>query len=142
MRTQSRHKLTIRRYISLNQPHISAFHSYLYIYNFWSRDNVVGIATRLNDPGFDPRQEQVVLPSSKVQSFSGPPILLFKWYRRSAPGVKWPGCGVHLSPPSSAWVANEWSYTSTHPTHLRGVHMDTFTLQPQRQEYVPHAAVL
>jgi hypothetical protein len=32
-----------------------------------------------------------------------------------SPGVKQMGCEAHRSPPSSAKVKNEWSYTSTPP---------------------------
>jgi hypothetical protein len=35
-------------------------------------------------------------------------------------GVKRPGLQVDHSPPSSAEIKNAWSYTSTHPIHLRG----------------------
>jgi hypothetical protein len=30
-------------------------------------------------------------------------------------GIKWPGCKVDQSPPSSATVKNVWRYISTHP---------------------------
>jgi len=43
-------------------------------------------------------------------------------------GVKWPGHGVDQSLPSCAKVTNKWSYTSTTPPCLHGMHMDTFTL--------------
>jgi hypothetical protein len=45
----------------------------------------------------------------------GPPSCLFNGYSGSFPGVKQPeGEGDH-SPPTSAEVQNEWSYTSAHP---------------------------
>jgi hypothetical protein len=39
----------------------------------------------------------------------------------SFPGVKRPGREADHSPPSSAEVKNEWSYTSTPPIRLHGV---------------------
>jgi hypothetical protein len=42
-----------------------------------------------------------------------PPSLLCTGYCDSLPAVKQPGCEVNNSPPSSAKVKNEWSYTST-----------------------------
>jgi hypothetical protein len=36
-------------------------------------------------------------------------------------GVKWPGCEVDNSPPSSDKVKNTWSYTSTPPICLHGM---------------------
>jgi hypothetical protein len=49
-----------------------------------------------------------------------PPIL---W----VPGVKGPGCDTDHSPPSSAEVENEWSYTCTPPTCLCSVDRWNFT---------------
>jgi hypothetical protein len=42
-------------------------------------------------------------------------------------GVKRPGHDVDHSPPSSAEVTNEWSYTSVPPICLHGVDRDAFT---------------
>jgi hypothetical protein len=46
--------------------------------------------------------------------------------RCSFPGVKQQGREVNHSPPSSAEVKNEWSYTSTLPTCLHGVDRENF----------------
>jgi hypothetical protein len=42
--------------------------------------------------------------------------------------VKWSGCMVDHSPPSTAKVKNEWSYTSVLPAYLHTVGRDKFTL--------------
>jgi hypothetical protein len=41
--------------------------------------------------------------------------------RSSSLGVKWPGREADHSPPSSAEVKNEWSYTSTPAIRLHGL---------------------
>jgi hypothetical protein len=51
----------------------------------------------------------------------GPPSLLFNGYRGSLSGVKRPGREVNDSPPCSAEIKNEWSYTSIPPTCLHGL---------------------
>jgi hypothetical protein len=38
------------------------------------------------------------------------------------PEIKWPGCEVDPSPPSTAEVKNEWGYNFTPPTHFHGMH--------------------
>jgi len=38
-----------------------------------------------------------------------------------SPGVKLPGREAKPSPPSSADIKNEWTYTSTPPVRLHGV---------------------
>ena len=43
------------------------------------------------------------------------------------PGVKWPGCEDHHSPPCSVEVKNEWICTSTSPVCLHGMQRDNFT---------------
>ena len=42
-------------------------------------------------------------------------------------GVRWLGCQVDCSPPSSAKLINEWSYTSIPPVCLHGVKKDNYT---------------
>jgi len=51
----------------------------------------------------------------------GPHSLLFNGYWGSFLGVKQSGCKVNHSPPSSAEVKNEWSYTSARPRCRHGV---------------------
>ena len=53
-----------------------------------------------------------------------PPSLLFDGYWNSFLGVLWAGHKVYHSPPSSAQVTNEWSYTSAPPACLQGVDSD------------------
>jgi hypothetical protein len=43
------------------------------------------------------------------------------------PGVKHPVREAGASPPSSAKVKNEWSYTSASPAYIHGVHNNNFT---------------
>ena len=45
----------------------------------------------------------------------------------SFPGVSKLWCGVNCSPPSSAEVKKEWSYTSTPPVCRYGLDRDKFT---------------
>jgi hypothetical protein len=45
----------------------------------------------------------------------GPPNLLYNWYRVFPGGKVRPGRAADHSPPSSAEVMEEYSYTSTHP---------------------------
>ena len=40
--------------------------------------------------------------------------LLYKGYRCSSPGVKWPGCGVDHPPHPAPRLKEKHSYTSTH----------------------------
>jgi len=57
----------------------------------------------------------------------GPPTLLLNVYQGSYLEVKWPEIQVTSSPPSSAEVMTEWSYTSTPPLCLHGMDRKTFT---------------
>ena len=60
-----------------------------------------------------------------------PSTLLFSMYRRSSPGIKRLGREVDHSPPSSAEVKSEWSYTSLVPPAracVLGVGRDSFTV--------------
>jgi len=71
------------------------------------------------------RLRQVLLYLDKLQTCD-PPSLLFHGYRNSIPGVKRPGRNSGHSPPSSAEVKNEWSYTSTLPVCPHVVGRDIF----------------
>jgi hypothetical protein len=51
----------------------------------------------------------------------GPPRLPSMGTRDSFPGVKRPRHEADYSPPFSAEVKKEWSYTSVLPVHLHGV---------------------
>jgi hypothetical protein len=53
-------------------------------------------------------------------------MFLLSWYRDSFPGVKRLGGDVDHSPPYSAKVKNEWSYTATPPIWLLGLYRDNF----------------
>jgi hypothetical protein len=58
----------------------------------------------------------------------GQHCLLLNGYWHSFAGVMRPRHEVHPSPPRSAEVKNEWSYTSTPPISLHGVDGDNLTL--------------
>jgi hypothetical protein len=84
-----------------------------------SRDSSVGIALGC---GLDVRGSRVRFPAGtgnfslhhRVQNGSGPTQPPIQWVPGALSlGVKWPGREVDHSPPSSAEVKNEWSYTST-----------------------------
>ena len=55
------------------------------------------------------------------------PSLLFNGYQGTSPRVKWPGCEVNHSSPSSVRVKNYWRYTSTPPLCLHGVERENVT---------------
>jgi hypothetical protein len=57
----------------------------------------------------------------------GSPSPLFNAYVGSFAGIKRPGRQADHSPPSSAEVKNEWSYTASPPTCFHGVDRDSFT---------------
>jgi len=74
--------------------------------------------------GFESCQSQTTFFLSKTSlPVLEPPYLLFHglWEKR-------PLCEANHSPPSSAEVKNEWSYTSTPPTCLHDVDRNNFTL--------------
>jgi len=62
-----------------------------------------------------------------VDQHCGPPGHLFNKHQGSFPWVKWPECDVYHTPPSSAKVKSEWSYTATPPICLHGMDRDNFT---------------
>jgi hypothetical protein len=73
--------------------------------------------------GFDSRQGLEIFPFTTAYrtalGSTQPPI---QWVPGALSlGVKRPGSEADHSPPSSAEVKNEWSYTSTPPIRLHGV---------------------
>ena len=74
----------------------------------------VGIVTdyRLDGPGSSPVGTRF---SARQDRPWGPPSLLYNGYRAFPRGKVRPGCAADHSPPTSAAVMEEWSYTSTHP---------------------------
>jgi hypothetical protein len=72
--------------------------------------------------GFNPgRGKRFSVLQNFPDQLWGPPKLQFNGYQGSFLGVKWPGCEVDHSPPSSAEVKNECNYTSAPPICLHGV---------------------
>jgi len=75
----------------------------------------VGIATDygLDGPGSNPGGDENFRTCPDRPW--GPPSLLYNGYRVFPRGKVRPGRAADHSPPSSATVMEEWSYTSTHP---------------------------
>jgi len=77
-------------------------------------DSSVGIVTDygLDGPGSNPGGDEIFSPSVSAMGLTQLPV---KW----VPGLSWgkvrPERAVDHSPPSSATVMGEYSYTSTHP---------------------------
>jgi hypothetical protein len=74
-------------------------------------------------PGFDSRRRLGIFlfntASRTALELTKP---LTGWVPRAVPlEVKWAGCEADHSPPSSAEVKDEWSYTSTLPVRLIGM---------------------
>ena len=88
--------------MNLIQGNIFHLRDYYYYY-YWP-----------DGPGFKSRQRQEIFHFSKtVQTRSGAhPAFYSVATGALSPGVKRPGRKVDYSPPSSAEVKNEWSYTS------------------------------
>jgi hypothetical protein len=85
---------------------------------WWNWNSVVGVATRLGDGLYRVRISAVLRDFSLLQSpdqLLGPLSLLLSGYRGSFTRVRRTGIEAFLSPPSSAEVKIEWSYTSTLP---------------------------
>jgi hypothetical protein len=89
----------------------------------WSWDSSFDI--RLDNSGFSSWQQQEILlcyeKSRMALRSTQPSMQLVLWPLSS--GVKWPEHEARHWPPSSAWVKNEWSHTSTPPLplwHLQG----------------------
>jgi len=87
------------------------------MFRSWGRPTVVNMATRL----WTGRSWILIPPAPRVLSLKhtdrlwGPSIFLFSGQRISFPGLKHPGREVHHSPPSSAEVMSDWSYSCTSP---------------------------
>jgi hypothetical protein len=101
---------------------------------------VVDIATRLRAGRSGVRIPAEVRDFSFLQNLPyllwGLVSLVFNGYQGSFPGVKRPGREVNHSPPSSAEVKNEWSYTSTPPICLHCVDRENFAFLI----FVPHTS--
>jgi hypothetical protein len=70
----------------------------------WGGNDVVGVGTRykLNVPGYESQQGKEIFSSPKpFRPVIGPIQLLFNGYWGSFPGVKWQGCEVGHSHPTS-----------------------------------------
>jgi hypothetical protein len=72
-------------------------------------------------PIFDSRQERDFLSSTCPVQLRDPPNLLSNGYRGPSLEERQPGLEADHSPPPSAEVKNEWSYTSTPPIRLHGL---------------------
>jgi len=79
------------------------------------RDSSVGIATRygLEGPGIESRWGEIF--RTYPDRLWGPPSLLYNGYRVFPGGKRRPERDADHTPPSSAEVKKELSYTSTHP---------------------------
>jgi len=83
----------------------------------------------LDCPGFESRQTyEIYLVSKKPRPASCPLNHLFNEHCGSFRGIKRPGREIDHSPPSSAEVKNEWSFTSSLPTYPHSVGRDNFFL--------------
>jgi hypothetical protein len=94
------------------------------------RDSVASIETRLR-AGWSGVRITADVRDFLYAKFStqlvSPPNLRFSGYGDSASEAKRLGRDVGYSPPSSAEVKNEWSYTSTPPMQFPGVGRNTVT---------------
>jgi hypothetical protein len=88
-----------------------------------SRDSLVGIVARVDDPGLDSRAEQETLSKTPLRA-AGPTKSPVKW----VPAVSQMGRGPDHSPPCSVEVRNEWSYTSPPPISVHDVQRNRFIL--------------
>ena len=71
-------------------------------------DKAMGFLVRSSNPG---RRKRSFSSSERQHRLWSPSSLLLGGYWDSFPGL-WPGSEANYSPPSSAKVTNEWSYTS------------------------------
>jgi hypothetical protein len=65
------------------------------------------------------------------------PAFLFSEYRGSFQGLSQLGCEVNYSPPSSAEVQNEWSYTSPSPYAFMAWALTPYLQSVQRKYILP-----
>jgi hypothetical protein len=87
--------------------------------------------------------QDIFLFSKKVRNGSGAhPNLLFKVYQGSYTTVKRQGHEVNHSPPPSADVRSEWSYTSAPNASLHGVVKKRFTYNFTSETYISKATTL
>jgi hypothetical protein len=97
---------------------LRAVYMLVHYYN-WSRDSVVGIATRygLEGPGIESRWGEIF--RTYPDRLRGPPSLLYNGHR-AFPGGKGSRSVMLTTPPSSTEVKKELSHTSNHPMGLPG----------------------
>ena len=86
----------------------------MYVHIHGSRSSDVGIdtATRLWAGRYGVRLSLIL---NDQTGHGGPPRLQFNGYWHYFPGIKRSGREGNHSPPSTAQIKNEWSYTSTLP---------------------------
>ena len=109
---------------------LTNFRFYINNMYLWSWSSVVGIATRLWA-----RQSRVRILAEAIvfyfpthlDKLCSSPSLLLNGYQSSIMEVKQPGCKVNHSPPFSAEIKKEWSYTCSSPVSLHGVTRENFT---------------
>jgi len=65
----------------------------------------------MDDPGSNPGRDEIFRPPSSALRPTQTPV---KWILGLYQGKVLPGRAAEHSPPSSAAVMEEWSYTSTH----------------------------
>jgi hypothetical protein len=75
----------------------------------------------LGSQGFESRKGQKISFSKTSWPALGPTWPLIQWLPGFITAVKWPGCEMNHSPPSSAEDKNERNYTSTPPICLHGL---------------------
>lgn len=87
-----------------------------------NRDSVVG----LEDPGFESRHVKGLFSITSRPVFA-PIQHPTQWVEGFSPVVKQPEREFNHKSPSSAYVKNEWSYTSNFALCLHGINRDNFT---------------
>jgi hypothetical protein len=95
-----------------------------------NRDSVVGTALgySLSDPGFEFRQSNEIVPFSKKKFQTGSTIN--QWAYRLSLRANQMRCKVNQSPPPTAEIKNECSYTSAPPTCFYGLDAHNSTFYP------------
>jgi hypothetical protein len=84
----------------------------------------MGRTVRGSNPG---RNKTLFSSPKRPERLWGTLSLLLKWCRSYFPEVKQPERKVDHSPPSSAEVKNEWSYTFTSLIYIYGIDRDNFS---------------